>query len=62
MSSKAGEELGMDAGFKSSDQQPAAAIPEQAETLAGSVRLPSSPNRESRQHNSSASAVAEGSQ
>lgn len=63
-SSQAGEELEVDAGFNSQDQQPAAATPEQAETLAGSVCRLSSPNRESgrRQHNSSVSAVAEGSQ
>lgn len=55
------ERLEMAAGLKGQDQ-PVAAIPEQAETVTGSVQLPSSLRRESREHNGSASSVAEQSQ
>lgn len=51
----------MAAGLKGQDR-PVAAIPEQAETITGSVQLPSSLRRESREHNGSASSVAEQSQ
>lgn len=55
------ERLEMAAGPKGQDR-PVAAIPEQAETVTGSVQLPSSLRRESREHNGSASSVAEQSQ